>query len=201
MVIDRSARFRERLPGVVFGGDYNPEQWPRAVWREDMELMRRAGVNLVSVGVFSWSALEPRDGEFEFDWLDEVMDLLAANGVFAALSTPNASPPPWLAEEHPETLLVERDGTRVGVGSRGHFCPSSPVYRDRSRRIAARLAERYAEHPALALWHVGNEYHSHCFCDLCDSAFRRWLQDRYGTLDELNERWGTTFWGQIYSDW
>ncbi|MGW1784986.1 beta-galactosidase [Streptomyces sp. NPDC002143] len=193
--------FRRRLPGIVYGGDYNPEQWPREVWREDVRLMREANVRLVSLGVFSWSALEPEDGKFEFAWLDEVMDLLADNGVSVALATPNASPPPWMAESFPESLLVNRDGVRVGVGSRGHFCPSSPVYRDRSLRIARALADHYGTHPALAMWHVGNEYHSECFCDLCDENFCRWLQGRYGTLDELNDRWGTLVWSQRYSDW
>ena len=193
--------FRKRLPGIIYGGDYNPEQWPRSTWQEDVLLMREANVTLVSLGVFSWSALEPADGEFDFGWLDEVMDLLAANGIFANLATPNASPPPWLATDFPETLMVERSGTRVAVGSRGHFCPSSEVYRDRSQRIARKLAERYADHPALAMWHIGNEYHSNCFCDLCDERFRQWLQKKYGTLDDLNSRWGTTLWGQIYSQW
>ena len=193
--------FQQRLPGIVYGGDYNPEQWPRETWHEDIRLMREANVRLVSLGVFSWSMLEPADGEYNFGWLDEIMDLLATNGISVNLATPNATPPPWLATTFPETLMVERNGTRVAIGSRGHFCPSSPVYRDRSQRIARLLAERYGDHPALAMWHIGNEYHQYCFCNLCDGTFRAWLQDKYGSLDELNSRWGTTFWGQIYSDW
>jgi beta-galactosidase len=193
--------FRRRLPGVVYGGDYNPEQWPSDVWREDVRLMREANVCLVSVGVFSWSRLEVADGEYDFGWLDEVMDLLAESGISVNLATPNASPPPWLAEDHPESLAVDRQGVRVGVGGRGHLCPSSDVYRDRSRRIARKLAERYRDHPALAMWHIGNEYHAYCFCDRCDERFREWLQARYGTLDELNRRWGTAVWSQRYGDW
>ncbi|WP_285241188.1 beta-galactosidase [Arthrobacter sp. G.S.26] len=193
--------FQQRLPGLVYGGDYNPEQWPRSTWPEDVRLMREANVSLVSLGVFSWSRLEPADGVFDFGWLDEVMDLLAAGGILVNLATPNASPPPWLAEGFPETLMVERSGTRVAVGSRGHFCPSSPVYRDRSQRVARALAERYRDHPALAMWHIGNEYHAYCFCGLCDGAFRSWLQEKYGSLDQLNARWGTTLWGQVYSSW
>lgn len=197
----RMNTFRSRLPGVVYGGDYNPEQWPREVWQEDVRLMRAAGVRLVSLGVFSWAMLEPADGEFDFSWLDEIMDLLWANGIHVNLATPNAAPPPWLATDFPEILSVDRQGVRHGIGSRGHFCPSSPVYRDRSRRIATKLAERYGSHPALAMWHIGNEYHSDCYCDRCDERFRGWLQGRYGTLDELNHRWGTAFWSQRYGDW
>lgn len=195
------AAFRRRLPGIIYGGDYNPEQWDRATWAEDVKLMCEAHVRLVSVGVFSWAALEPRDGEYDFAWLDEIMDLLADAGIAVNLATPNAATPPWLADAHPETLLVDRSGTRVSIGSRGHFCPSAPVYLDRSRRIARLLAERYGTHPALAMWHIGNEYHAHCFCDLCDHAFREWLRARYTTLDALNDAWGTLFWSQRYSDW
>lgn len=197
----RIRRFRERVPGLVHGADYNPEQWPREVWAEDVRLMKQANLRLVSLGVFSWSALEPKDGSFTFDWLDEIVDLLWADGIAVNLATPNAAPPPWLAEDFPETLMVERNGTRVAIGSRGHFCPSSPVYRDRSRRMARELGERYGSHPAVVMWHIGNEYHSYCYCDLCDEEFRGWLQRRYATLDELNERWGTLFWSQYYSDW
>ncbi|WP_165956256.1 beta-galactosidase [Streptomyces hainanensis] len=193
--------FRDRLPGIVFGGDYNPEQWSPDVWREDVRLMREAGVTLVSLGVFAWSALEPSDGTFTFGWLDEVMDLLGENGIAVNLATPNAAPPPWLAHDHPDSLPVERDGTRIAVGGRGHFCPSSPEYRDRALRIARRLAERYADHRALAMWHVGNEYGYECCCDRCDGLFRGWLQERYGSLEELNNRWGTLFWSQRYGDW
>ncbi|WP_406250314.1 beta-galactosidase [Microbacterium sp. M] len=195
-----SSTLTRRLGGIAYGGDYNPEQWDRATWVEDVRLMCEAGVNLVTVGVFSWSSLEPRDGHFTFGWLDEIIDLLWSNGIAVDLATPNAAPPPWLAG-HTDTLLVERDGRRVSIGSRGHFCPSSELYRDRSRRIASALAERYRNHPAIALWHIGNEYHAHCFCDTCDSRFRGWLQHRYGSLEELNDRWGTTFWSQGYDAW
>lgn len=186
---------------LPYGGDYTPEQWPREVWPHDVQLMREAGVTMVTVGVFAWSALEPADGRFEFGWLDEVVGLLADAGIAVDLATPNAAPPPWLVEEHPGTALVGRDGRRVGVGSRGHFCPTSQVYRHRSRRIAGELARRYGAHDALALWHVGNEYHAECFCRGCDAAFRTWLRARHGDLATLNERWGTAVWGQRYTDW
>lgn len=186
---------------IWYGGDYNPEQWPRDIWDEDMTLMNRAGISLATVGVFSWARLEPRPGEYDFTWLDEVLDLLHANGVRVDLATATASPPPWLAKRHPETLPVTEDGVRLSVGSRQQYCPSSPVYRDRAGELVRRLVERYADHPALELWHVNNEYGchvSHCYCDVSAEAFRAWLRARYGSVDELNRVWGTAFWSQRY---
>ncbi|MGW3292589.1 beta-galactosidase [Streptomyces xiamenensis] len=196
---ERLAGLRRRLGGLAYGGDYNPEQWPAEVWREDVRLMREAGVNLVTVGVFSWGVLEPRPGVFAFDWMDEVLDLLADAGVSVDLATPTAAPPSWLAHEHPETLPVDGEGRRIAFGARCHYCPSSPVFRYHAARITERLAERYAGHPALAMWHIGNEYIGFgCHCEVSVAHFRRWLAARYGTIDALNEAWGTAFWGQRY---
>lgn len=191
-----------RLGGrIAFGGDYNPEQWSEETWAEDVALMREAGVNLVTVGVFAWARLEPRPGEYDFGWLDRVLELLHENGVAVDLATATASPPPWLVKRHPEMLPVTAEGVRLGPGSRQHYCPSSPVYRDAAVRLASTIADRYGGHPALALWHVGNEYGVHtaeCFCEVSAHDFRRWLRDRHGGLDELNAAWGTTFWSGRY---
>ncbi|MEO8828956.1 beta-galactosidase [Lapillicoccus sp.] len=190
--------------GVAFGGDYNPEQWPRSVWPEDMELMRRAGVSFVTLGVFSWSWLEPAKGEYEFGWLDEIMDLLDANGIAVDLATATATPPPWFSTAFPQTLPVDHDGHTLWPGSRQAWCPSDETYREHALALTGALASRYHEHPALAMWHVSNEYACHnlpCYCDTCAAAFRRWLRRRYATLDELNEAWGTAFWSQRYTDW
>jgi beta-galactosidase len=187
--------------GLAFGGDYNPEQWDAAVWKEDGELMRRAGVNLVSLGVFAWSHLEPDEGHYAFGWLDAAMDRLHGDGVRVALATPTASPPPWFSLAHPEALPVREDGTRLTHGSRDTYCLTSPAYRNAAARIAGALAERYAGHPALALWHIHNEYATVCWCDAAAAAFRVWLRDRHGSLDALNEAWGTAFWSQRYSAW
>jgi beta-galactosidase len=194
----------EGVGGLCYGGDYNPEQWPREVWLEDARLMREAGVNLVTVGVFSWAWLEPEEGRFEFDWLDEVLDLLQRHGVLVDLATATAAPPPWFSRRHPESLPVDRDGRTLWPGSRQTFCPSSPAYRGGAVRLAEALAKRYAGHPALAMWHVHNEYgchNGHCYCDTSAAAFRSWLRRRYGELDVLNRAWGTAFWSQRYGDW
>jgi beta-galactosidase len=186
---------------VWFGGDYNPEQWPRDVWDDDVRLMNEAHVNLATVGVFSWARLEPREGEFDFEWLDDILDRLHAGGVRVDLATATASPPPWLTARYPEVMPVTREGVTLWPGSRQGYCPSSPVYRELATRLARAMAERYGEHPALELWHVGNEYGchvSHCYCDVSAAAFREWLERKYGDIDALNAAWGTAFWSQHY---
>ncbi|MEU4607388.1 beta-galactosidase [Kribbella sp. NPDC023972] len=184
-----------------YGGDYNPEQWDPAVWKEDVDLMRQAGVNLVTVGVFSWSSLEPSPGVYEFGWLDRVLDQLHDAGVSVDLATPTASPPPWFSRLHPEALPVMADGVRLTHGSRDTYCACAPAYRSAAAGIARVLAERYHDHPALALWHVHNEYGTTCHCSLAAERFRSWLRERYGSLDRLNDAWTTAFWSQGYSDW
>ncbi|NUS78419.1 MAG: beta-galactosidase [Streptomyces sp.] len=200
-----STERRLRLPGIAYGGDYNPEQWPEEVWAEDMRLMREAGVTMVSVGIFSWALLEPAEGVYDFARMDKILDLLHANGIAADLATPTAAPPAWFFKAYPEALPVDRDGRRLSYGSRQTFCPSSPAYRAAALRMAGALAERYADHPALVMWHVHNEYGCHnaaCYCDTSAAAFRRWLRAKYDDrLDALNHAWGTTFWSQWYYDW
>ncbi|MFF7337569.1 beta-galactosidase [Streptomyces sp. NPDC008163] len=186
---------------ILFGGDYNPEQWPEEVWEDDVRLMKEAGVNSVTLGVFSWARIEPRPGAREFDWLDRLMDLMHAHGIGVVLATPTASPPPWMGARHPETLPRAQDGSIVWYGSRQQFCPSSPVYRRYAAALTEDLAARYARHPALTVWHINNEYCTHCWCDETAGHFRRWLRARYGTLDALNEAWGTAFWSQRYDAW
>ncbi|MET7749351.1 beta-galactosidase [Micromonospora sp. NPDC005367] len=189
---------------IFYGGDYNPEQWPEETWAEDVQLMRRAGVNLVSVGIFSWALLEPAPGRYEFGWLDRVLDLLHSGGVGVDLATATASPPPWLARNHPETLPRRADGTLLWPGGRQAYCPSSPIFRERSLALVEAIATRYAEHPAVVMWHVSNElgcHNVHCYCDVSAEAFRVWLRERYGDLERLNAAWGTAFWSQRYGDW
>ncbi|MFY1687838.1 beta-galactosidase [Plantactinospora sp. WMMB782] len=192
------------VEGLSYGGDYNPEQWPEEVWPQDVALMREAGVNLVTVGVFAWAWLEPAPGRYDFDRLDRIMDLLHSGDIRVCLATATASPPPWFSAAHPETLPVDADGRRLSYGSRQAICASSPVYRQAALALAEQLGRRYADHPALAVWHVHNEYachNPHCYCDVSAEAFRGWLRHRYGDLDALNAAWGTAFWSQTYTDW
>ncbi|MFF5784621.1 beta-galactosidase [Streptomyces sp. NPDC012693] len=194
-------RLTERLDGLAFGGDYNPEQWDEGVWKEDDALMRRARVNLATVGVFSWALLEPEEGRYDFGWLDAHLDRLHAGGVAVDLATPTASPPPWFTLAHPDALPVSPDGTRLTHGSRDTYCLAAPSYRRAALRVAGALAERYGGHPALALWHVHNEYATLCWCEHTAASFRDWLRARHGSLDAVNEAWGTAFWSQRYTAW
>ena len=189
---------------IHYGADYNPEQWPESVWLEDMRLMKLAHVNMATINVFSWALLEPAPDQYTFEQLDRVMDMLAEYGIMADLATATATPPPWMSHMFPAMWPVTRDGRRLSYGSRQHYCPNSPDYRRKAGALVRRLAERYREHPALALWHVNNEYGDHtrnCYCDNCAAAFRAWLQTRYQTLDALNAAWSTNFWSQRYYDW
>lgn len=190
-------------PGLSYGADYNPEQWDRDVWKEDVRLMTRAGVNLVSLGIFSWGLVEVADGEFDWDWMDEIVDLLGANGIAIDLATPTAAPPGWLLAKHPEIHPVDHDMRPHWPGARLGWCPSSPVFRTYALRIVRALADRYGHREHVVMWHVSNELgggNGRCHCDTSAAAFRDWLRHRYGTLDALNKAWGTAFWGHTYRD-
>jgi beta-galactosidase len=189
--------------GISFGGDYNPEQWPESVWDDDTRLMNQAGVNLVSIGIFSWAKLEPREGEFDWGWFDRIIEKLHAAGVRIDLASATASPPPWLTHKYPEILPVTDTGVRLSPGGRQQYCPSSPIFKEYAAKLVTALAARYGTHPALQMWHIGNEYGCHvsrCYCDVSAAAFRVWLKAKYSTLDALNAVWGTAFWSQQYSD-
>ncbi|MBN1780173.1 beta-galactosidase [bacterium] len=189
---------------IRFGADYFPEQWPESVWEDDIRLMKQAGVNMVSLAIFSWALLQPDEQTFNFGWLDQIMDLLAGHEIDVCLGTSTAAQPNWLTRKHPDLLFVRENGLQVAPGSRQTFCVNSPVYRDALRKLVRALAEHYAGHSALKLWHINNEYankNGMCFCRNCETAFQEWLRSRYETLDRLNDAWGTVFWGEKYFKW
>ncbi|MDR6554860.1 beta-galactosidase [Paenibacillus qinlingensis] len=195
---------REKMGQILYGADYYPEQWPEEVWLEDMKLMKEAGVNIVRLGIFAWASIQPEEHRFEFGWLDRIMDLLAENGIAVHLATATASPPAWLTHRYPETMNVDVNGHPYRHGSRQHYSPASKVFRQYCAELVRKIAERYKNHPALFMWHINNEHGGHLQKDYTPDAitgFREWLQRRYGTLDELNDQWGTAFWSQKYSDW
>lgn len=192
-----------KCPHLWHGGDYNPDQWLNRpdILDRDVALMKRARVNVVSLGIFAWSALEPEEGHYTFDWLDAVMDRLYENGIYTVLATPSGAKPAWMAYAYPESRRVLLDGQREPYRGRHNHCFTSPIYRAKVEAINTRLAQRYADHPGLVLWHVSNEYSGACHCPLCLSAFQDWLKARYGTLDVLNQKWWTSFWSHTYTAW
>ncbi|PNQ83805.1 beta-galactosidase [Paenibacillus polymyxa] len=193
----------ERVPRMLHGADYNPEQWQQypEVLAKDIRLMKLAKCNVMSVGIFSWVSLEPEEGVFTFEWLDRILDSFAENGIYAFLATPSGARPAWMSQKYPEVLRVGVNRVRNLHGFRHNHCYTSPVYREKVRIMNTKLAERYANHPAVIGWHISNEFGGDCHCDYCQEAFRAWVQDKYGTLDKLNHAWWTTFWSHTVTDW
>jgi beta-galactosidase len=184
-----------------FGVDYYPEQWPEERWPIDTQLMAEAGFNVVRLAEFAWSKMEPAEGEYDFDWLDRAIEILQSKGIQVVLGTPTASPPPWLIRKNPELFRVREDGIRITFGNRREYCPNHPVYHDYTRRIVTKMAEHYADHPAVIGWQIDNEFGDRCYCPTCAEKFQTWVRSRYEALDELNQKWGTVFWSHTYNDW
>lgn len=182
---------------IYYGGDYNPDQWDAKTIDEDMRLFNKAGINLLTLPVFSWAKLEPDEGVYNFGWLDEIIDKIWEHGIHVCLATPTTAQPAWLSTRYPEVLPVDIAGRKRTHGMRVFFCVNSLKYRERAAAIAEEMAKRYAHHPALAMWHVSNEYGTYCYCPNCQARFRLWLRRRYKTVEGLNEKWHTTFWGRI----
>ncbi|WP_038834590.1 beta-galactosidase [Yersinia pseudotuberculosis] len=192
-----------KVSALLHGADYNPEQWENYpdIIDKDIAMMKQAKCNVMSVGIFSWVKLEPSEGEYNFSWLDELIEKLYAAGIHIFLATPSGARPAWMSQKYPKVLRVGRDRVPALHGGRHNHCMTSPVYRQKVRQINQKLAERYAHHPAVIGWHISNEYGGECHCHSCQQKFRLWLQDRYQTLDNLNEAWWSAFWSHTYSDW
>jgi len=188
---------------ILHGGDYNPDQWldHPDILERDLGLMKASGCNTFSIGIFSWTSYESEEGMYHFDWLDTIMDRMAAEGHKVILATPSGSKPAWLSAKHPEIRKVGANGIRAPHLSRHNHCWSSPVYRKKVQAINEQLAKRYKDHPALAMWHISNEYGTPCFCDLCLKSFHQWLEKKYGNLEELNRRWYASFWNHTFTAW
>ena len=185
---------------LIHGGDYNPEQWLDSpeILEEDIRLFKKAKINEVSLGIFSWSMLEPEEGKFDFGWLEDIINKLQDNDIDVILSTPSGARPKWLSDKYPQVLRVEADRRRNLFGGRHNHCYTSPVYREKVGIINRKLAERFGSRPGVLGWHISNELGGDCHCELCQDAFRGWLKQRYGTIEELNRAWATTFWSHRY---
>ncbi|WP_289183678.1 beta-galactosidase [uncultured Dubosiella sp.] len=185
---------------IWFGGDYNPEQWEKRVWDEDMRLFKKAGINTVTINVFSWALLEPEEGHYDFSMLDAIIEKVTQNGMRFILATSTAALPAWLCKQYPEVTRVDAQGKKRKFGGRHNHCPNSGKFQERAAALVERIASRYAGHSAMVAWHVSNEYGGTCYCENCERAFRIWLQKKYGTIERVNEAWGTTFWSHTFHD-
>ena len=188
---------------ILYGADYNPEQWKNhsEVLQEDIRLMKKAGCNVMSVGIFAWSEIEPEEGNFDFSFFDEVLDKLNENGIKVFFATPSGARPAWMSMKYPEVLRTSEYGIKQHHGARHNHCFTSPVYREKVKIINTEIAKHFGKHPVIIGWHVSNEYNGECHCDLCKAAFREWLKEKYKTLDKLNEQWWSSFWSHTYTDW
>jgi beta-galactosidase len=184
-----------------FGVAYYPEHWPKERWAEDIRLMKEAHVSVARMAEFAWSSMEPAEGEFHFEWLEQAIAMLAEAGIVTVLGTPTAAPPAWLAQAHPSTLAVDENGHTVQFGNRCHYCVNAPEFHRASRRIVRAMAERFGSLPHVIGWQLDNEYNRVCYCDHCRAEFQAFLREQYETLDELNAHWSTAYWSQTYSDW
>ena len=193
--------FEGKVDKILYGGDYNPEQWPEEVWKEDMALFQKAGIDIVTLNVFSWALLQRSEEEYHFEHLDRIMEMVRKNGLKVCMATSTAVHPAWMARKYPDILRVDFEGRKRKFGGRANSCPNSPTYRKYSRILAGKLAERYKDYDNIVAWHISNEYSGECYCENCEKNFRLWLQKRYHTLERLNQGWNTAFWGHTFYDW
>ena len=198
-------KYFEGSCNMRLGVCYYPEQNAEVLWQKDAQAMRELGLRIVRIGEFAWYMMEPKKGEYDWKWLDRILEILQAEGIQVVLSTPTSAPPSWMIFENPDILPVSENGICKNFGSRRHYCPNNPVFQEYTRKIVTELANRYGKNPTVIGWQIDNEFGAHnsirCYCDRCVNKFRDWLIKRYGSLEVLNNSWGTVFWSQVYSDW
>lgn len=185
---------------ILYGGDYNPEQWPAEIWEEDMRMFQLAGIDVVTLNVFNWAMLQPDEDTYQFDKLDQIMKLVQANNLKVCMATSTAAHPAWMARKYPEILRTEFSGMKRKFGSRHNSCPNSSIYRTYSTRLAEKIGERYGHLDNIVAWHISNEYGGECYCENCEKAFRIWLEKRYGSIEKVNQAWNTSFWSHTFYD-
>src|SRR6185369_16406069 len=188
-------------PAILLGTSWYPEQWPESRWEADLTLMQKAGVRVTRLGEFAWSRMEPAQGQYDLDWLDRAISACAKHGIYVVLSTPTPGPPAWLTQKYPETLRLQEDGRPAEHGNRQHFNFASPRYREFTRGIAEALAKRFGHNPWVIGWQIDNEYAEESYDPATKAQFQQWLRDRYGTLENLNQRWTTAYWSETFFDW
>lgn len=193
--------YGNNIKQVLYGGDYNPEQWPEEVWAEDMCLMKEAHINIVTLNVFSWASLQPDEDTYNFEKLDRIMEYVRENGLKVCLATSTGAHPAWMARKHPDILRTDMNGIKRKFGGRHNSCPNSPTYRKYAPRLAAELAKRYKDYDNIVAWHISNEFGGECYCENCERAFREWLKKEYGTIEAMNKSFNTDFWGHTFYDW
>jgi len=193
--------YGKNVKEILYGGDYNPEQWPQEVWEEDMRFMKKAHINIVTLNTFSWAALQPSEDSYCFDTLDRIMNFIRDNGLKVCMATSTGAHPAWMAKRHPDILRTDFNGVKRKFGGRHNSCPNSPSYRKYAAKLAGLLAKRYKDYENIVAWHISNEFGGECYCENCEQAFRRWLKQRFKTVEEMNRVFHTAFWGHTFYDW
>lgn len=194
-------RYSGKVSKIVYGGDYNPEQWPEDVWLNDMRLLKQANIDILTLNVFNWAALQTKEGEYHFEKLDRVMNMVRDHGFYVCLATSTGAHPAWMAKKYPDILRVEFNGMKRKFGGRHNSCPNSPTYQTYSVELARQLAKRYQNYDNIVAWHISNEFGGECYCENCEKAFRSWLKEKYQTIEEVNRAWNTSFWGHTFYEW
>lgn len=186
---------------ILYGGDYNPNQWPREVWSEDMKIFKNARINSATINVFSWAKIQPSEETYDFSELDDIVDMLSKEHYDIVLATSTAALPAWMVKRYPEVARTDYEGRHHKFGQRHNACPNSPVYQKFAKSLAGKLAEHYGSNRHIACWHINNEYGGECYCENCEKAFRIWLRKKYQTIEALNKAWNLEFWGHTVYDW